>query len=173
MERVAQSIDTLSAEWRAVGQKINSMLEAQDLEAVEAGQVPGNLTTVVARMDRRLAELKQVLAGVESLANDPQLREDILQTAGNARVVSEELSVSLATIKTRYVGLADELAQAVMQANTLLENANKPGGTVGKLVNDPALYNDLDDAAQRIGQVADELKLLIQKWKAEGVPVNF
>lgn len=172
LERVADSFDELSAQWQGVGRKVNSLLETQDLAAVESGEVVGNLTTVFARVDRRLTEVKTVLAGFDELVNDPQLREDVSATASNARKASEDLKTALGSIEERYVALAGDVSLVINQMNTLLENANKPDGTLGKLVEDPALYNNLDDAAQRIGAAADELKLLIEKWKAEGVPVK-
>ena len=55
----------------------------------------------------------------------------------------------------------------------LAAKASDGKGAMGKLLNDPALYDNLNDTAERIGQTADELKLLIEKWKAEGLPVQF
>jgi hypothetical protein len=55
----------------------------------------------------------------------------------------------------------------------LADKARKGDGTVGKLLNDPALYQNFNDAAERIQKAVDEMKLLIEKWKAEGVPVQF
>lgn len=173
LERMAGNVDSLTAEWKSVGAKLNTLLESQDLEAVEAGQVRGNLTTMVARMDRRLTEFKTVLNGIDEVVNDPQVRQDLQATVSNTRKASEELSASLTGLQQRYIGLADEVSVAIEQVNTLLTVANKREGTVGKLFNDPALYDNLDDAAVRIGQVADELKLIIEKFKAEGVPINF
>ena len=172
LARVTDSFDALSTEWQSVGKKVNGMLEPQDLAAVEAGEVPGNLTTAVARVDRRLAELKEILAGVDTFVNDETLRQDVTTTAANARKASEQLAESMGSIESRYVALADDVSLVVEQINKLLADARKPRGTVGKLVEDPALYDNLDNAAKRIGQAADELKLLLEKWKAEGVPVK-
>lgn len=172
LTRVADSFDQLSVEWQAVGEKLNGLLDPQDLAAVEAGDVPGNMTSVITRVDRRLAEFRDVIAGFDSLINDPELREDITVTAKNARQASEDLAGSLGNLEKRYVALADDVAGMVTQVNVLIKTANAPEGTLGKVLQDPALYNSLDDAAQRIGTAADELKLLIEKWKAEGVPVK-
>ncbi len=172
LARLTNSFDALSSEWQGVGRKVNAMLAAQDLHAVERGEVAGNLTTVVARIDRRLAEFKEVLAGVDSLINDPVLREDVAATTANLRKASGEVSGTMKSLQTRYVALADDVAGTLAQMQAMLKAANEGQGTVGKLVTDPALYNSLEDAAQRIGSAADELKLLIEKWKAEGVPVS-
>jgi len=172
LTRVADSFDQLSAQWQAVGEKLDGLLEPQDLAAVEAGQTPGNVTTVIARVDQRLAEFREVIAGFDSLVNDPKLRENITVTARNARQASDELAGSVDTLEKRYVALADDVSGMVTQVNTLLKNANAPDGSLGKILQDPMLYDSLEDAAQRIGTAADELKLLIEKWKAEGVPVK-
>ncbi|MEM7626261.1 MAG: MlaD family protein [Planctomycetota bacterium] len=172
IERMSNSFDALSTEWQGVGQKVNAMLETQDLAAVEAGEVSGNLTTAVARVDLRLIEFKEILAGVDAFVNDETLRKDVTATASNARKASENLAETMGALESRYVALADDVSLVVEQMNKLLVDARKPRGTVGKLVDDPALYDNLDDAAKRIGQAADELKLLLEKWKAEGVPVK-
>ena len=179
LSTIAASFKSLSREWEAVGVRVGEMLEPQDLAAVEAGQVPGNVTTALVRLDKRLAELRGVLAGAESFINNPQLHEDVAATASNARQatadareVSGKLAESMARLEDRYVQLADEVAVAVGEMNTLLRSAQQGEGTVAKVLNDPALYDNFDDAAQRIGAAADELQLLIEKWKAEGVPVK-
>ncbi|MEM1109860.1 MAG: MlaD family protein [Planctomycetota bacterium] len=172
LTRVADSFDQLSTQWQAVGEKLNGLLDPQDLAAVEAGQAPGNFTTVMARLDQRLTEFREVLAGIDSLVNDPQLRDDVNATASNARRASEDLASSLGNLEKRYVALADDVAGMVTQVNTLVEAVNAGEGSVGKVLQDPGLYNSLEDAAQRIGTAADELKLLIEKWKAEGVPLS-
>ena len=173
IERMSNSFELLSTEWQAAGQKMNGLLETQDLADVEAGRVRGNLNTAVARMDLRLAEIKNLLAGIDSFVNDPALRKNVADTAANARKASEQLAQSLGSIEKRYVALADDAAGVVEQMNRLLAAAAKPDGTVGKLIEDPALYNNLDTSVQRIGQAAEELRLLLEKWKAEGLPVQF
>lgn len=172
LTRVADSFDQLSTQWQSVGEKLNGLLDPQDLAAVEAGDARGNVTTVIARVDRRLAEFRDVLAGLDAIVNDPKLREDVSVTASNARQASEDIAGALGHLEKRYVALADDVSGMVGQVNVLLKTANTAEGSLGKIMQDPALYNSMENAAQRIGTAADELKLLIEKWKAEGVPVK-
>ncbi len=53
-----------------------------------------------------------------------------------------------------------------------IDEARNGNGTIGKLVKDPQLYNNLADAVQRVDQSMTELMLLLEKWKAEGIPLN-
>ena len=69
--------------------------------------------------------------------------------------------------------MADDLSKSIEQANKLLAAANSGKGTVGKLVYDPALYENLDDSAKRLQLMIDEARLLIEKWKKEGLPIQF
>jgi len=57
--------------------------------------------------------------------------------------------------------------------NTLLVDAREGKGTVGRLMQDPQMYNSLTDAANRLAAALKEAKLLLEKWKNEGLDVKF
>jgi hypothetical protein len=44
---------------------------------------------------------------------------------------------------------------------------------MAQLLNNPDLYNSMNDAAVRLERALTEAQLLIEKFKAEGVPVRF
>lgn len=170
----------LSTQWTSVGQNVNQLLEPRDPAAVERGDVPANLTTVLARADGRLAELKTALAGLNQVLGDEKLLTDVRTTvsqmrdaSGNAKELTAKLNQQSEQLTTRLVALADDLSKTLAGVNKLTEQARAGDGTMGKLLNDPALFNNLNDAVQRISAAADEIRLLAQKWKAEGLPVRF
>ncbi len=173
LERVSQNFEALSAEWTRVGTNINALVELRSPDAVDNGEAAGNLATVLQRTDRRLAELEAVLAGIDRYTGDESLHADIAATAASARSVSEKASASLDTIQERYVALADRLALAIDSIRGVATAAQEGDGTLGRLLQDPRLYNNLNDAAERLQATLDETRLLIQKWKAEGLPVQF
>ena len=43
---------------------------------------------------------------------------------------------------------------------------------MGKLMNDPKLYNDLTDAAEKLSKLLVELRQLAVAWKADGVKIK-
>lgn len=182
-DELAASIEALSAEWQQVGQNLNQLLEPRTAEAVDAGDATANIATVLARADERLAEMETALEGINRYVNDEELRENVRVTAANARQLSDTIATSVDELKqtvtenvqalrNRYVALADDLSGAVTSMEQFVDQARTGEGTLGKLVEDPDLYQNLNDAAQRMKQAVDELRLLIQKWKAEGVPVQ-
>lgn len=186
-ERVQENFQALSEEWTKVGQNVNQMIEPRKTAEVDAGTAAPNVSTLLARADARMKELEAAIAGINDLLGDQKLRDDMRQTVGNARKATENLAAAAASAKTtsdnlnenvdriakRVVAVADDLSATIASARKAMDQAGEGQGTIGKMLNDPALYDNLNDAAERIGKAADEVKLLIDKWKAEGVPVKF
>lgn len=171
-QQLADDFNALSSEWQAVGKNLNQLLEPRSIDQVQQGEAEANINTVITRLDARLAEIEQVLKGVNEYVNDDKLRENIRITAANARELSESLEARFDALQKRYVAVADDLSGMISKADKIIENAREGNGTLGKLVNDPALYNNLTDAVQRMKMTVDQMRLLIEKWKAEGVPVQ-
>lgn len=172
LSQLTEDFDTLSNEWATVGRNINALIETREVAAVDDGQAKGNLSTVISRTDQRLAELERVLAGIDAYVNDESLREDVRTTAANARELTGKAADSVEVLQKRYVAVADRLGGAIDSMKKTLDQASRPDGTLGKMLADPALYDNLNDASQRMQKAIDDLRLLVQKWKAEGLPVD-
>lgn len=184
---VSARIQKLSDVWTEVGENTNKLLEPQEVTDTDSTTTPGNIYTVVARADMRLTELKKTLEGINKWVNDEQLQTDFRATLSSAKSAADKLDTQMDGISTmtadarksldqvtrRYMALADDLSQSIKSMQSVLEKADKGDGTIGKLVNDPALYNNINDAADRANAALKELKLLVEKWKAEGVPIQF
>lgn len=185
--RLVDQLERLVNEWVAVGKNINKLIETRTPELVDSGKTLGNLSTIFVRTDQRLAEIQGVIAGVDKWLNDSQLHEDVAGTAANAKQLTERLqeatgsaqefmsqtNVNIGRLVDRYVAVADDVAGAVASLRQAIDQAGKDKGTLGKLLNDPALYENLNDSTQRLQKALDEFRLLIQKWKAEGLPIQF
>jgi len=173
MAELASNFDALSREWTLVGENINQLVEPRGPALVDDGDAMGNLATVLARADARLVELKLAIDGFNQYVNDPQLRDDVRTTAANARQLSQRFNDTVESLRDRYVAVADDLSVTVQSIKSLTDQTLQGGGTFGKMVNDPALYENLNDASQRLKAAIDEVRLLVEKWKAEGLPVQF
>lgn len=185
LNRVADDFNALSREWTMVGSNIRRLTNPDVTpEQVDAGEEVANLATVMARADKRMAELEQVLGGIDEYVNDDELRDDIKTTVANAREMTGkvmqtveslrgDISGGVDALKKSYVALADDLSKAVASTQKLVDQMSEGEGTVGKMVNDPKLYDNLNDAAERLNVALDEIRLLVEKWKKEGLPVQF
>lgn len=185
-ETLATDVQALSQTWREVGENLKALTDARSSDAVDQGDAQANLATLIQRTDARLAEMRQVIAGIEQYVNDPELRENVLATTRNARQLTEKASQvaetagatiqdaqqRFAALQERYMGLADNLSATVTDARTMLASVGEGQGTAGKLLNDPALYNNLNDAAVRLQRAIDEMQILMQKIREEGIEVG-
>ena len=170
-QQMGEDFARLSAEWSGVGAKLNAFLGGQT-DPGAAGPM-GGMMRVITGLEARLTEIESVVAGMDSYVNDEQLREDIAATGANARKLTAEASESLAEVKVRTLAAVGDMSKVLAEAQEAMAKANTGEGTMGKTLNDPALYDNLNDAALRIGTTLDDLKLLLDKWKAEGVPISF
>lgn len=187
LTKVREKFEALSDEWTKVGKNLNTLMEPRDVAAVDQGKGEPNLSTVVQRVDARLKQIDEVLQGMQAYVNDEELRKNVKTAAANTARVTEDLKTgvekfnkladgtgeNLDKLTKRYIALADDASREIATAGKLLEAARNGDGTVGKLVKDPALYNNLNDTVNRINAAMAELKLMIEKWTKEGVPVQF
>jgi len=61
--------------------------------------------------------------------------------------------------KTDIDGTVASLKQSVEQLNSLLEKANNPKGTVGMLLNDKAMYANINSTLKSVNTLTDDLRL--------------
>ncbi len=193
-DKVGIAIEKLSEQWEQVGVNLDQLTRQQELENVDSGQMLGNLTTAMARADQRLAEMQRVTQGLDEWVNNPQLRDDVQTAAANLRELTQRFKQSADSVDglltdsrgliadarvnidgliKRYIAVADDASGAIGTLHQAIAKANTTDGTIGKLLNDPSLYDNLNDAFERLQKAVSEFRLLIQKWKEEGLPVQF
>ena len=155
-----ERIKGLADEYRGLGERLNELLAKRSVEQVDAGQAEPNVSTIIARTDKRLKDLEAVLA-------------DIRDATGRVQTLTDTSRHSVEKLTQRFVAVADDVSDTLAKANALLDEARAGGGTMGKLVQDPALYDALTDTAHRLTDAVRQFQLLIEKWKAEGLPIQY
>ena len=186
LDEPLEQFERLSHQWTQVALHMNRLIEPRSTEQVDSGDQAGNLTTMLARADARLAELQEAIKGLTNWLHDETLKADILATAAQAVKATKTLEsgadsfVKLADdarkrldgLTNRYVALADDLSNSISSVQSMIKKADTNQGTVGMMLNDPSLYNNLNDTIERLNQALQEVQLLIQKWMKEGLAVK-
>lgn len=184
---VAADFHKLSQAWTEVGKNITDLTASRSTADVDAGKAAPNLATVLVRTDQRLKEMQKTIDAINAWVADEELHRNVLEVSRNARKITERVDGSLDkadrliddtrtnidALAKRYLAVADDMSGTIRSMQKTLDQAREGKGTVGQLLQDPALYNNLNDSAQRLKAVLDELRLLIEKWKKEGLPVQF
>lgn len=174
----AEKIERLADTYTAVGEQILALL------AAESGEP--SLRSVVARADAVLTSAQQWLDNDELLADARQSLRSLDETLAEARSLASEWKKAAGTIEEQSRELAsqvrvarEQLGQTLARVDSAAEELSRLGaainagqGTIGQLVTNPDLYRSAQDAAERLDAALVELKLLIEKVRAEGVRVR-
>jgi len=189
----AERLRELAETYDRVGRRVESLLEPQDAEALQRGESP-NLRTAIANLDR-------AASGVASWTEDDGLRADAQSVLAQASGVAERAGSLLERAETTLagidrargrvddavagvradVGVLRDRADAALarvggaadEIRSLAERLQTGDGTAALLLRNPDLYQNLTAAAARLENALVEVQLLVQKFKAEGVPIQF
>jgi phospholipid/cholesterol/gamma-HCH transport system substrate-binding protein len=181
----ADNIDKLATTYNTLGERLNELLEPRTAADVAAGKAP-NIRSTIARADAALDNATKFLSD-EQLVKDTKAliskASDVMdqahtlagswsKTAENVDKQATRVGDSLDSLATQASGALRTTDKAAADLAELLEKINSGTGTAGQLMNNPDLYNNLRDAAQRLDRALAEFQLLIQKYRTEGIPLH-
>ena len=175
-----KEVGALASVYGDLGRRLNDMVGA-------APDDEEGLAASVVRINRTLAEAERAFNIAGDWLGDEQLQEDakqavfkanlFIERAADAAVAAGELATELGeeapAFMARLASTADAVDATLADVRGLIGKAGNGEGTVGRLLNDPILYEDLDDAARRLDATLATLGTLIEAIKAEGVKVEF
>jgi phospholipid/cholesterol/gamma-HCH transport system substrate-binding protein len=188
LREAIDSIGKASVEVRDLAHRLNESL----------GQNQEQLTRIVNKTELALDSFQTAMAGVNEVMSDPQFREslknglrqlpealvDIRQGVADMRTVLQLADTNLRNIEgfTRPLGqkgpqLVDNLDRTVARLDALFaqfvqfgKTLNSSEGTIGKLLNDPTLINNVNqvvcnirDITVRLRPILDDVRVITDK----------
>ena len=189
MKPISESLERfnrLSDTYVSLGQNLNALFEPQTPEQLAGGEPP-NLRSAVIKLNQALDQATEALTLAKSFLGDEQVNADARNAVKKANTLIEQatsaidrytkLADSLQTnteqLTKKLLPLTDALAETLEDVHRVSKLATDGKGTVGMLLNNPDLYNSLNDAAVRLEQTLKQAQLLIDKLRQEGVYINF
>lgn len=104
-------------------------------------------------MSGEKATIAQILRKVESLASNLEKNNGkITNILSNFSTLSDSLA------KANIKNTIEHANMAIAQANTMLENINSGKGTLGKLIKNDSIYNNLNRASDDLDKLLVDLK---------------
>jgi uncharacterized phage infection (PIP) family protein YhgE len=181
---------------------LDNMIQPRNPELVDRnGELPGNLSSAAARLDRLLAHFNDVLgsaeqqsriaatlANIEAISEEGRLFMADLRSAGSdtksltaeAKVTVSKFNQTLDQLDTRVNEIARETSGVLEKAGRMMDHLTvaagrieRGQGTIGKLINDGKLYESMVLTAKRMADTVDEMRLLIEKWQEGKIRVGF
>jgi ABC-type transporter Mla subunit MlaD len=183
--RALEDFDQLADTYLALGRNLNELVRPQGTDGVD-GQEP-NIRTAVTRLNQVLARADEALTLARDWLGDEQLRANTKSAIEKATTLidkatsavnrfaelADNLEADADDLAKRTVSVFDQLSVTLEEIHRLTRLATEGEGTIAQLLKNPDLYNALHDSAVRLERAIDEATLLMQKFRAEGIPVHF
>lgn len=132
----------------SVMQNINSLMDAQN---------QNNIKESLESLNSILKRLKNTAGYVESIARENGKLDSIMSNANKAMYNFSEISDS---IKAVNIGATvAELQHSLESFNVILDSVKTGNGTMGKLMQDEELYDNLTNASKELEELLREVKL--------------
>lgn len=120
-------------------------------------------------------KLSKIFSNVESItANLERSNAQIAGIIGNAKTVTDQL------VTADFTGTINEAKATLNKFNRLLEDANNGNGTLGKLLKDEQLYNELNLTNKKLQGLVEDISVHPERYihfsvfgaKTKGVPLT-
>lgn len=174
------SFNDLASTWTGVGEQVGRMLDP------ERRDEPGSVVGAVEDLDATLARAAEALELARAWLGDEQLRADVtaaawkanrlLESATEATVNVSRLAESVGNDVDRLtdaaVPVAEQMTLTLERLDVVLREASEGEGTLGQLMSNPDLYRSLEEAARRLDRTLEQLELLLQKIRDEGLQLG-
>ena len=147
---------------------------------------PPNLHTTLAKLDAALDAINKNLGDKENQANfkaalanfniaataATAAMEDMGSMAGDISSAAKSASKRFDELMAGLTADADRMGQVLASLHRVAVGIEKGRGTAGKLINDPALYENLLEAVKQLQTTLNSINELTEKWKKEGVKIK-
>lgn len=151
LEFFKQKVSQVTADLSRTLNNLNLLIEtnAQSINGTmqHLDAMSGDLADLLDTEKRNLAAAVENLTAFSAMLGENAPRIDSMM--GNLNRITTELAEA---------GFARELSETVGEMNLLLERIQEGDGTVGRLLNDPALYESLNEASDNLASLLADLE---------------
>lgn len=151
-------LDTALSSWNAV---LGDLENQQNIKKTLANLAKATDSAVTA-MD----SLKQFAAEATKIAGETG---KVVTAAGN---LTTQAGADMHNLTTKLIEDAEKVSVLMTTLNNAAMKIDKGEGTMGKLINDPALYNTLVDMGKSIDQLSKNFDELIKQWRQRGIEMK-
>ena len=187
----ANNVSETAQTFNKLGERLNGFVAPRE------GQDDPDLTTTLANLDAAIAGAREYLendelrASIESAAagasetftqadaaiTDVQAAADAFRTnidelSKNGTTTMKNLDERPAEASDAFIESARELNATLADLRTTLANVNEGEGTVGQLMMNPDLYENINDASVRLEMMLLEATQFLRKYRTEGIDVQ-
>ena len=127
------------------------------------------ITTLVDNVNAIVGDEQNKTNLKNSLANLSRATEESIATLQQINEFSQTGKEKLSSVSDSVVKTSEELGETLIEVRRVLDKINSGQGTVGKLINDDQLYENLLDSSEELKASLEKMKKLIDKTSKNGI----
>lgn len=152
--------------------KLNTVLDGMG-NIVNNPENQTNIQVSLANLRKATEQANAAIAELKAFA------EEARGGLANVNRSAEAVTSAAQTTGQRVSELAGQLSDDAARLGKLLTTLNQVAekmaagqGTAGKLLNDPALYNEMVDSMRQLSKTLTELQATLKTWREKGVDIS-
>lgn len=130
------------------------------------------VTTLVDNVNAIVGDEQNKTNLKNTLANLSKATEESIATLQQVKEFSRTGQEKLSSISDSVMKTSEELGETLIEVRRMVNKINDGQGTVGKLINDDKLYENLLDSSEELKASLEKLKKLIDKTSEKGIRVK-
>jgi phospholipid/cholesterol/gamma-HCH transport system substrate-binding protein len=196
---VTDDLHNLSTKLALVSDDLHDLLQPRATDLVDSTR-PGDPNHPLANISTLVQRLDRLSRGIDGMISDPNTQKAIRDILANVQDSTAQLKTVLQSVKgtlanadktvnqiggaatqasktlqstqDRVVIVSEKLVDTLDSMKLIMNKIADGQGTAGKFVNDPRVYEGLNDVTSSLKATIDQLNLLIRQWKDEGVKLK-
>lgn len=144
-------------------QKVESVIERADTLFASVNKILSNktidgLNSSVSNLSGTITDIRKTIQAINSMVVDNQ--ENLKITLDNTKKITENFSkVSDSLSAVDFNKIISKAEAAVTNFNEMSKKMNSNEGTIGKLINDKTMYDNLEAASKELQELLRDVKL--------------
>ena len=159
--------------------KVTAALKSVQETADKFGGASDELKKLIGDQALR-GDIKEALANFKSVSENAKVITknlekfsiDLQKTNADASLVITRTGGHVDDLSKQLGDRLDQLAGVLEKFQSVANKIDKGEGTVGKLINDPKLYEALLQTSQELNLTVKDLRRLVEQWEQEGVSLK-
>jgi len=136
----------------------------------KASQAIDDFKAVMGSAEATFARARGALEGADKAF--AQVRTSVAEAGRKFADLTDNTDRRIGEIARQLVTDADQVSRTLAAIRQVFEKASSGEGTLGKLMNDPKLYNDLTEAADELTRLLVKVRQFVAQAEKSGLPLK-
>lgn len=173
MTSIDRMVNDISAFWdTSATSEIESSIKEVRIAIKKFGNAANEIEGMI--VDER-AKISRIMSNVEQITvNLKKANDTVKAIVGNVKLITDDL------VSSDFKGTIESARNTLRTLNETLEKANRGEGTLGKLLSDEKLYNELVNTNKELQNLVNDLQAHPERYihfsvfgaKTKGVPLT-